>query len=122
MRPATAAALVSMLAPSAGLAAAGPASQAPVRQVAATEPEPDAEDRQFDLDITQRRITRADFRAGTAVQTGSDSEAGFSLRVGAMVMARRIDVVLRDVRGHVRFHGDLGRLKGRLSNVRRVSP
>ena len=63
----------------------------------------------FDLDIAEKRIHREGFEASTALRLESDG-GGVALRVGASVSARVIDVVLRNVRGTVRFHVDTRRL------------
>ena len=65
-------------------------------------------DETFDLNIDERKITRQDFAASTAVAT--DPSAGLDLQVGVALSAGRIDVLLRNVRGQVRFHGTLTRV------------
>jgi len=66
-------------------------------------------DEEFDLNIADRQITEEDFEASVAVEvrTGQNEEQGLAVRVGARVAARRIDVRLRNVRGHVRFVASL---------------
>jgi hypothetical protein len=64
-------------------------------------------DEDFELNIVERRITERDFHAATEVATGDAVPGGFDLRVGARVRADEIDVVLRNVRGSVRFHANL---------------
>jgi hypothetical protein len=66
-------------------------------------------DEDFELNITDRRITEENFEASVAVEirTGQSEEQGLAVRVGARVGARRIDVRLRNVRGHVRFVASL---------------
>ncbi len=77
-----------------------PATPAP-RQATANE--------DFELNIADRRITEESFEAATAVEirTGPSEEQGLAIRVGARVAARRIDVRLRNVHGHVRFVASL---------------
>jgi hypothetical protein len=65
-------------------------------------------DETFELNIDERRFTRENFEASTAV--GTDGDAGLNLRIGVALAAGRIDVLLRNVRGSVRFHGTLGRI------------
>jgi hypothetical protein len=67
-------------------------------------------DENFELNITERRITERDFFASTAIETETDAARGLSLRVGVAVGASEIDVLLRNVRGSVRFRASLGAL------------
>ncbi|MDX6692403.1 MAG: hypothetical protein QOF02_6 [Blastocatellia bacterium] len=76
-------------------------------------------DETFDLNITERRITERDFAASTSVEVGEETARGLLLRVGVGVGADEIDVLLRNVRGHVRFRASLARVLERL-NVRRA--
>ncbi|HEX8116285.1 MAG TPA: hypothetical protein VF521_03370 [Pyrinomonadaceae bacterium] len=62
-------------------------------------------DEDFDLNIDQRRISEKDFHAETAVET--DGSHGLRLGVGVALSASNIEVLLRNVRGHVRFRGSL---------------
>ena len=64
-------------------------------------------DETFVLDIDLRRITETNFEASTEVEVGEDQARGVNLRVGVMVGASRIDVLLRNVQGRVRFRGTL---------------
>ena len=68
-------------------------------------------DENFELNIAERRITEHDFFASTAIETGADAAHGLSLRVGVAVGASEIDVLLRNVRGRVRFRGSLDALR-----------
>ncbi|HJR08984.1 MAG TPA: hypothetical protein VJ842_17125 [Pyrinomonadaceae bacterium] len=72
----------------------------------------------FELNITERRITEHDFLASTAIEAGEESARGLSLRVGVGVGASEIDVLLRNVRGRVRFRGSLEALQ-RILDARR---
>ncbi len=76
----------------------------------------------FNLNIAERRITERDFEASTEVASG-DAGAGrrFDLRVGALVRADSIDVLLRNVQGRVRFRASLEPVL-RLLNQRRAEP
>lgn len=78
-------------------------------------------DENFELNIVERRITRKDFEASISVETGDETARGLNLRVGVAVGASNIDVLLRNVRGHVHFRGSLEALLQRL-NLRRVAP
>jgi hypothetical protein len=77
-------------------------------------------DETFDLNITERRITERDFAASTSVEAGEETARGLRLRVGVSVGADEINVLLRNVRGHVRFRASLERVLERL-NERRPS-
>jgi len=72
----------------------------------------------FELNIDERRITGRDFYASTAIEAGEESARGLYLRVGVGVGASEIDVLLRNVRGRVRFHGSLEALR-RVLDARR---
>jgi hypothetical protein len=67
-------------------------------------------DENFELNITEKRITEENFAASTAVEAGDESARGLRLRVGVGVGADNIEVLLRNVRGHVRFRGTLERV------------
>ena len=76
----------------------------------------------FELNIGDRRITENDFEASTEVVSGVEGEGrGLDLRVGVMVRASQIDVLLRNVQGRVRFRANLDPVL-RLLNLRRVGP
>jgi hypothetical protein len=64
----------------------------------------------FELNITERRITKQDFNASTSVEAGEESARGLRLRIGVGVGAEQIDVLLRNVHGLVHFRGTLDRL------------
>ena len=76
-------------------------------------------DEDFDLNIDQRRISEQDFHAETAVET--DGSHGLRLGVGVALSASNIEVLLRNVRGHVRFRGNLAPVL-RLLEARRATP
>ncbi len=76
----------------------------------------------FDLNIAERRITESDFEASTEVASGGEGAGrGLDLRVGVMVRANSIDVLLRNVQGRVRFRASLEPIL-RLLNQRRAEP
>jgi hypothetical protein len=79
-------------------------------------------DENFELNITERRITERDFYASTAIETGAGESHGLSLRVGVGVGASEIDVLLRNVRGSVRFRGSLDALRRILDARREPTP
>lgn len=88
---------------------------------AAPAPRGTTADEEFELNITERRIVETDLYAGTELAAGDGSGRGLDLRVGVMVRAGRIEVLLREVRGRVRFRADLGPVL-RLLDARRANP
>jgi hypothetical protein len=76
-------------------------------------------DEEFELNIEQRRISEKEFHAETAVET--EGERGLRLGVGVALWASDIEVLLRNVRGHVRFRGSLAPVL-RLLEARRGTP
>lgn len=76
-------------------------------------------DENFELNITEKRITERDYTASTSVEAGEESARGLRLRVGVELGASEIDVLLRNVRGNVRFRATLERVLDRL-NARRA--
>jgi hypothetical protein len=75
-------------------------------------------DEDFELNIDTRRIDERDFHAETAVET--DGARGLLLRVGVALRASDIEVLLRNVRGHVRFRASLAPVL-RLLDARHVA-
>ena len=67
-------------------------------------------DETFELNIVERRITENDFFAATSV--GFDSSVGknVSMNIGVEVRAGKIDVLMRNVKGTVRFRGSVQRI------------
>jgi hypothetical protein len=72
-------------------------------------------DENFELNIAERRINERDFAASTTVEIGEETARGLSLRVGVAVGADEINVLLRNVRGSVRFRATLARVLERLN-------
>jgi hypothetical protein len=109
--------LILILGLSPALAAAqtsAPAPQATTTTTTASE--------EFDLNIAERRITESDFEASTEVASGGEGAGrGLDLRVGVMVRAGNIDVLLRNVQGRVRFRASLEPVL-RMLNQRRAEP
>ena len=93
---------------------AGPRAPAQSTQESGTDA-----DEEFDLNIDLRRIGEKDFHAETAVET--DGALGLRLGVGVALRASDIEVLLRNVRGHVRFRGSLAPVL-RLLEGRRNAP
>lgn len=77
-------------------------------------------DETFELNIIERRITESNFEASTSVSTEGDGP--LDLQVGVGLSASRIDVLLRNIRGSVRFHGTLDRILNILRNRPALSP
>ena len=65
-------------------------------------------DETYYLNIIERRLTEENFKASTSVST--DAESGLDLQIGVGLSASRIDVLMRNIRGTVRFHGTLDRI------------
>ena len=78
-------------------------------------------DETFDLNIAERRITKEDFAASTSVGTEPGAE-GLNLQIGVGLTADRIDVLLRNVRGQVRFRGTLQRVLDAIESRRPAPP
>lgn len=76
-------------------------------------------DEDFELNIDLRRISEPDFHAETAVET--DGTRGLHVAVGVALRASDIEVLLRNVRGHVRFRASLAPVL-RLLDARRPAP
>jgi hypothetical protein len=98
-------------------------SAAPSPVAAATTPQArQSADEDFELNIGERRITEESFEASTEVEVGDGGEAGrgVNLRVGVAASAAQIDVLLRNVRGRVRFRGSLDDVLRRLGLQRRT--
>lgn len=64
----------------------------------------------FDLNIIERRITETDFVAATSVGFDSREGQNVSMNVGVEVRAGKIDVLMRNVTGTVRFRGSIQRI------------
>lgn len=77
-----------------------------------------AADEDFDLNIVERHITEANYEASVSVAVGEESTRGLNVRVGAAVGATQIDVLLRNVQGHVRFRATLEQILRRLNERR----
>lgn len=66
-------------------------------------------DQTFELNFAERRFSQTDFEASTDVDTNGGPD-GVNVRIGVSLTAGRIDVLLRNVRGSVRFRGNLNRI------------
>lgn len=71
---------------------------------------PISADETFDLNIIERRITEKDFAAATSVGFESHEGKNVSVNVGVSVRAEKIDVLMRNVTGTVRFRGSVQRI------------
>jgi hypothetical protein len=65
-------------------------------------------DETFELNIVERRYSQENFAASTAV--GTSGERNLNLNIGVALSAGRIDLLLRNVHGTVRFRGSLDRI------------
>lgn len=79
-------------------------------------------DETFELNISEKRITEKDFEASTSVEAGEESARGLRLRIGVGIGADAIDVLLRNVRGRVRFRASLAPLLERINSRRANNP
>lgn len=66
-------------------------------------------DETFELNIDERKITSTNFEASTAVGTDANPQR-LDLQIGVALGATRIDGLLLNVRGRVRFRGSLNRI------------
>ncbi|MDT7688066.1 MAG: hypothetical protein QOE46_825 [Acidobacteriota bacterium] len=103
----TAAACV-LIATASALVSAQTHDRAVPAQPQSTQPAGSNADEDFELNIVMRHIVEGDFHAETAIET--DGARGLQLKVGVVLGASEIDVLLRNVQGHVRFHGNLAPL------------
>lgn len=78
-------------------------------------------DETFQLDITERRITREDFHASVSVAL-DETERGVNVAVGVAADAANINVLLRNVRGQVTFRASLAQIVDLLNARRRAAP
>jgi hypothetical protein len=69
-----------------------------------------AADETFDLNILERRITEKDFVAATSVGFDRREGKSLSMNVGVQVRADKINVLMRNVTGTVRFRGSIQRI------------
>jgi hypothetical protein len=74
----------------------------------------------FELNITERHIVEHDFFASTSVALG-DGEAPL-VRIGVALGAQELDVLLRNVRGRVRFRASLEQIRRVLDARRAPAP
>jgi hypothetical protein len=79
-------------------------------------------DESFELNITERRITEQNFEASTSVEAGEESARGLRLKVGVGVGAEEITVLLRNVRGRVRFRATLEPVLKLINSRRIINP
>ena len=101
--------MTALLLIAAALAQMAPSPPAPV-------PLPRGEERELQID--ERRIVHVeDYQVGRVVRLRSDDSGALLVDVGASLSARRIDVTVRNVQGHVRFHADLSSLSSRLQSL-----
>lgn len=81
---------------------------------------PSSADEDFELNIDLRRISESDYHAETAVST--DGVRGLRLNIGVELRASGIVVMLRNVRGHVRFRASLDPVLRLLDAHRNAAP
>jgi hypothetical protein len=78
-------------------------------------------DEAFELNIDERRYSQENFEASTAVGTKGAADK-LNLQIGVALAAGRIDVLLRNVRGRVRFRGTLDRIFEMINNRQAPAP
>lgn len=95
---------------------------APAQRTNAPAPRPESSnaDEDFELNIDQRHIHEGDYHAETSIST--DGARGLQLNVGVALRASDIDVLLRNVHGHVRFRASLDPLLRLLDAHRDAAP
>ncbi len=67
-------------------------------------------DETFELDISERHITQTNYENSTSLSIGSQDARDVRLQIGVALWAQSIDVMLRNVKGSVRFRGSLTRI------------
>ena len=85
-----------------------PPAADPVQRVSA--------DETFELNIVERRITENDLVAATSVGFESRERKNLSMNVGVELRAGKIDVLMRNVTGTVRFRGSIQKVLDRLNS------
>jgi hypothetical protein len=78
-------------------------------------------DETFELNIDERHYSQESFEAATAVET-KDGPDRLNLQIGVALASGRIDVLLRNVHGRVRFRGTLDRIFEVINGRQGVSP
>lgn len=81
-----------------------------------------ASDENFELNITQNRITETSFSRSTRVELSDAGRGGLRVEVGVGVRAESIDVLLRGIFGRVRFRASLEPLRLRLEQLQTTKP
>jgi hypothetical protein len=94
---------------------------APTPQAPAPAPSSSVQDvdETYDLDIAERVIEQQDYVVEQALQVSSE---GWGVAVGARLTAGHIRVLLRNVRGHVRFRATFRALDSVLGRARATPP
>lgn len=69
----------------------------------------------LELSIVERRIKETDFARSMRAELQAQN---LRLLVGVGAEAHRIDVTIRGVTGHVRFHASLERIRERIARLR----
>ena len=67
---------------------------------------------EFDLDIVEKHIHEYDFERSMTAGLAT-AENLLLIRIGASVNAKNVEISLRGITGHVRFHADPDRFKNR---------
>jgi hypothetical protein len=88
-----------------------------VKPIAEKPPNQTSADENFQLNISQERITETNFARSTNVELSNSNRGGLRVEVGVGVRAESIDVVLRGIFGNVRFRGSLEILRQRVEQL-----
>ncbi len=65
----------------------------------------------FDLNITEQRILKQDYKSSTSIGIGEAEPGGISLRAGTVVRANEVDILLHNIQGKVHFRSNWERLR-----------
>lgn len=76
-------------------------------------------DENFELNITQKRITETDFARSTDVKLSNAESGGLRVEVGVGVRAESIDVIMRGIYGRVRFRASLESLRQKIEQLQK---
>lgn len=68
----------------------------------------------FDLDIEDKRIVEQDYQSNAAISYGEINSSSVSLQIGAGVSAQTVNMRLQNIQGEVRFRGNWEPLRQKL--------
>ncbi len=80
-------------------------------------------DENFQLNITESRVTEINYERSTSVALFSDTNgSGINLRVGATATGAKIEITLLNVTGNVRFRASLDAIRKRIEQMNQSNP